>query len=748
MRENINPYQPGKIPSDKEHFFGRRDLVTWLEQHIITQRRVMILYGPALIGKTTFFHFLPDMLAQRNLMLKVSFFELDDYAISSVLHYIWKALKPQLAEYNLSLADEAASSADLFATIDNVLAQLHQHIPDKDFLLLIDDFDKLLVPAQDEKNYFLDVCQSLLSRHAQLHFIFSISTTSLPHFGHALLDTAPTQLVPVLSPTDALQMITRPLEGIIRFDYGVPKRIAELNSNHPYYLALFNHTLFNRYAREGWINLRHLDETVDEVLQQDIPSFQTLWDEASRVERAVLAAMASVRGTHGVFARQEVIPLLSKDKHAKQADGQVIITALESLSYRGVLVKMGALSYKFHVDLFRFWVQRRFDLAATLDRVQWQNPAARSRPITPLEANSALQGQAQPPKKRPKWIWATVFVVLLCFSTFFISGLAVAGTYIFGSTPSPETNIVQNNDAAVVNYNTEIITPTLTPTVAPTLPPTPTPPVVVAKSLPSVAYMARQGDAPWQIYLMDADGANSQRVTQTDSNEMSPVWSPLGNKLAFVSQRDGNREVYVMDLDGQNALNLSTHPADDWTPAWSPDGTQVAFSSNRQGNWEIFVVNADGSDFRQLTDTGNGNISPVWSPDGQNLVFSSKRDGNWEIYRMRTNGTDVRRLTENEGNDLGPIWSPTGENIVYETNIDGNVEIYVIGSTGGEPRNITQNPLANDHGPVWTPDGQTVIFYSNREGSWDIYSMDLNGNNLANLTNTPTTDEQTPIWRP
>ena len=68
------------------------------------------------------------------------------------------------------------------------------------------------------------------------------------------------------------------------------------------------------------------------------------------------------------------------------------------------------------------------------------------------------------------------------------------------------------------------------------------------------------------------------------------MWSEDGRKIAFTSQRDGNSEIYVMNADGSNVERLTHHDAYDFGPAWSPDGTKIAFSSWRDGNIEIYVV--------------------------------------------------------------------------------------------------------------------------------------------------------------
>ena len=137
----------------------------------------------------------------------------------------------------------------------------------------------------------------------------------------------------------------------------------------------------------------------------------------------------------------------------------------------------------------------------------------------------------------------------------------------------------------------------------------------------------------------------------------TPTVTAVSNgKIAFVSQRDGNDEIYTMNADGSNVQRLTFDPIgspkSDLSPVWSPDGTRIAFVSNRDGNYEIYVMNADGSNQQRLTSSNDGDLNPTWSPDGTRIAFATNRDtGNnieYEIYVMNTDGSNQQRLTYND----------------------------------------------------------------------------------------------------
>ncbi|MCK6624684.1 MAG: protein kinase [Anaerolineae bacterium] len=106
-------------------------------------------------------------------------------------------------------------------------------------------------------------------------------------------------------------------------------------------------------------------------------------------------------------------------------------------------------------------------------------------------------------------------------------------------------------------------------------------------------------------------------------------------------------------------LQVLTTSERDTAPAPSPDGQKIAFMSQQEGNWDIYLVSANGSDLQRLTDDPAEDGLPAWSPDGKALAFVSRRGGEWGIWVMSPTGGSQRLLFEMEGSPDGFVGRDT-----------------------------------------------------------------------------------------
>ncbi|WP_222983073.1 TolB family protein [Flagellimonas meishanensis] len=134
------------------------------------------------------------------------------------------------------------------------------------------------------------------------------------------------------------------------------------------------------------------------------------------------------------------------------------------------------------------------------------------------------------------------------------------------------------------------------------------------------------------LFTQVAEVKEIEKITNIESSY--PYWSPDGKKIVFQSDRlDNDTEIYVMNVDGSNLERLTFVKGFNGSPIWSTNGKHIVFSSMRDGgNHDIFIMKLDGSEQRNLTNHPAYDGHPNFPPDGQRIIFNSNRIMGLENY--------------------------------------------------------------------------------------------------------------------
>ncbi|MGH9867519.1 MAG: Tol-Pal system beta propeller repeat protein TolB [Candidatus Polarisedimenticolia bacterium] len=246
-------------------------------------------------------------------------------------------------------------------------------------------------------------------------------------------------------------------------------------------------------------------------------------------------------------------------------------------------------------------------------------------------------------------------------------------------------------------------------------------------SLSRLVLVGKVGQAK-EIFVMDYDGQDLNQITRNKSLNLSPVWSPDGKQLAFVSYKKGTPRLYVYNGDDGSTVDVSPDASELCVaPDWSPDGRLIAFSSASQGESEIYVLDVAAKRARKITSTKGSDTSPAWSPTGREIAFTSGRSGRPHIWIMDAEGGNARRVTTSGDYNDSPAWSPAGDKLAYSSRVQGRFDIMVLDIASGQVARLTQN-AGNNETPRWSRDGRHIVFTSNRTGAYRLYTMDADGN--------------------
>ncbi|MEO8025045.1 MAG: S41 family peptidase [Bryobacteraceae bacterium] len=246
------------------------------------------------------------------------------------------------------------------------------------------------------------------------------------------------------------------------------------------------------------------------------------------------------------------------------------------------------------------------------------------------------------------------------------------------------------------------------------------------------------------IWTVDENGGNLQRLTVHSARDIYPRYSPDGKWIAFSSDRAGNLDVYIIPTEGGNAKQLTFHSADDNVLDWSPDSRSVLFASQRGEDFmgKLYTVSIDGGMERNAgADMGTAGS---YSPDGKKLAINRKGQVYWRKYYRGSFQTDVTvmdiaskkftDITDYDGLDSWPMWGHDGyvyfvsdrEDVSRST---GVTNIWRVSEKGGKAEKVTQFKTGDVRFPSISSDGKTIVF----EHDFGLWKMNVAGKQTSQV---------------
>ncbi len=301
-----------------------------------------------------------------------------------------------------------------------------------------------------------------------------------------------------------------------------------------------------------------------------------------------------------------------------------------------------------------------------------------------------------------------------------------------------------------------------------------------------IAYVRRSGDIMTDrmrptIWLIDTASGSQAPLVAGPGSHMSPLWSPDGTRLAYISTAEGGAaQLYVRWLASGESVRVTGLAQTPSSIAWSPDGRQLAYVMQvpadaprlgsapprpegaqwaeplqqitaisyradgegivRPGFRHLFVVPADGGAPRKLTQGDFHHDGPIaWSPDSRNIYVSANRNANADrnpaesdIHTVNVPSASIRRLTTRSGPDGSPAVSPDGRQIAYLGYDDRDYgytvgKLYVMNTDGSGSRILTANLDREAGSPVWAADGRSIYISHDQRGTFSVARVGLDG---------------------
>ena len=239
--------------------------------------------------------------------------------------------------------------------------------------------------------------------------------------------------------------------------------------------------------------------------------------------------------------------------------------------------------------------------------------------------------------------------------------------------------------------------------------------------------------SPSQIVTVSVTDGAIRSITDSLSSNQSPVWSPDGRWLYYVSNRFGPRDVFAAPMSGGRRTGPSvrlTTGLNAHTISLASDGSRLAYASLEieSNAWSIALparTPATASGETQLTFGVQFVETADMSPDGRWLVYDSDLGGNSDIYRMALPSGTPERLTTDSSDDFFPSYSPDGREIAFHSWRGGSRDVYVQPLDGRPIQRVSASPR-HEAMASWSPDGTRLTFsdFTGKGGIWIAQRLD------------------------
>jgi Tol biopolymer transport system component len=149
------------------------------------------------------------------------------------------------------------------------------------------------------------------------------------------------------------------------------------------------------------------------------------------------------------------------------------------------------------------------------------------------------------------------------------------------------------------------------------------------------------------LYLCHIESKQLTKLTDDFYGDEDPSFSPDGKFIAFSSDRPqkqtsdtsdyqyGHYHLYLLELDSRRITPITSGEGNNTSPTWSPDGDKICFVSDRNGIYNLYITDLDSSRVFPITNVLSGCFSPSWSREGDQIAFSSFQKGGWDIFVMK-----------------------------------------------------------------------------------------------------------------
>ena len=377
-----NPYNISKPARSRSMFFGRKDIIDYVVNHVNKKgsNNILVLHGERRIGKTSILLQLKDnFLSQKHIPVYIDMHAITCKGTDIFFYNLSRCILNSLEKENLvmdKLCLEEFRKAPAANFNRKILNPIEEKLEDRKLVLMFDEIEELYNLVKDRKIdektlYFL---RDTIQERKKICFIFTGAhqlTEIKGQYWSTLLNMTVHKRVDTLSKNDTMDLIMKPVEKYdMRYQESAKEYIFQISGGHPYFAQLVCYEMveYHNKTQKSYLKIHDINNALDRICEKGNYPLQFIWEQSEKNERIILAALAEIENLSKPLMNESLLVLMRR--YLPHYTLGELLDTLGKLSQRRILVKERDKDlYRFKVELVRMWIIRNQKLHEIIEEV-------------------------------------------------------------------------------------------------------------------------------------------------------------------------------------------------------------------------------------------------------------------------------------------------------------------------------------------------------------------------------------------
>ena len=371
-KDITNPYKAGQALGKDDWFFGRIDILNFIESNLVTAKapHSITLYGVRRMGKSSI---LKRIHYADYLSVYITF---DDIAIdiesnNNFFVEVKEVIQEQLAGQRIAMPEQDVTDKKSF---EKFMLMLNSSLNNRRVIIMIDEFQKIssLIRENRLSEDLPGFLRNLVQNLNNIGFIFcgtdAIKEMTADYFA-AFFNLTLSRKVSFLDKKDAIDLVVKPVQGEIKYHKRAIHRIIDLTNGHAYFVQLVCHELVSKIKSTSsrCISKRHVNEVVNELLEKGDAYFSYATAAKAGLLNKLLLSIIAEKTKKKEYIQLDQILNILKNNQINDIQRQTTLDKLRDLCEKDFLEEQKEQpGFRLTIGLIRLWLQKKAPLTKVI----------------------------------------------------------------------------------------------------------------------------------------------------------------------------------------------------------------------------------------------------------------------------------------------------------------------------------------------------------------------------------------------